>query len=180
MRMETKQITLSRGLPKTGQVVSYDAYDDGAYESGWWLKKGMADNKTRFVVKTLDGDEIVIDLATGLMWARDGQAAGCNNDGTEMWQNAIAYADALDFAGFVDWHIPNAFELYTIQQLDEALDPPHIYSEFTNTFPDYYWSSTTDPLYDTKALTTSFRYSESQSKSKIMTPYRLRCVRDIL
>ena len=56
----------SRGLPKTGQTVKYADGDDGDYEAGWWKGKLVSNNKTRFIQKRIDGDDIVFDRATGL------------------------------------------------------------------------------------------------------------------
>jgi len=49
---------LSRGLPKTGQETSYFSGDDGEYEAGWWSGLLNANNRTRFIVESINGDEI--------------------------------------------------------------------------------------------------------------------------
>ncbi|GAJ23406.1 unnamed protein product, partial [marine sediment metagenome] len=97
-----------------GQITSYRNGDDGEYEAGWWRGRLNADNKTRFIAKTIGGGSVVIDLATGLMWPADGVAAGCNNGVALSWEAAIDYALSLDFAGFTDWRIPNVKELASI------------------------------------------------------------------
>ena len=81
MKMKAYDKILTRGLPKTGQSVVYSAGDDGTYQSGWWRGKLNANNKVRYIAKTIGGDDVVIDRATSLMWAADGTAAGCGSGG---------------------------------------------------------------------------------------------------
>ncbi len=140
-KMETGQVIPTRLLPKTGNTVSTRTGDDGDLEKGWWKGLSFAGNKTRFIARTLDGDDVVIDNATGLMWAADDTEAGCN-DGVELgWNDAIDYALALDFAGFTDWLIPNVLELISI--VNYGVYNPASYSTFfTNTLSDFYQTST--------------------------------------
>ena len=120
------------GLPKTGQTVEYQSGDDGAYE------KGYPKSGARFVD---NGDGTITDKATGLMWAKDGNGAGCNNGATIAWGAAITFANDLTFAGYSDWRLPNVKELQSI--VDYSTYNPAIDSSFTNTQSGYYWSSTT-------------------------------------
>ena len=99
-----------------------------------------------------NGDGTVTDLATGLMWqqADDGNARN--------WQEALAYADGLNLAGYDDWRLPSAKELQSIvdyTHAPDATDPglrgPAIDTVFeitnigTEQDPDYgyYWTGTT-------------------------------------
>lgn len=120
------------GLPKTGQTTVYQAGDDGTY------KKGYPKSGARFVD---NGDGTITDKATGLMWAKDGNGAGCNNGNNIAWGAAITFAEGLDFAGYSDWRLPNVKELQSI--VDYGTYSPAIDSVFTNTQSNYYWSSTT-------------------------------------
>jgi len=89
---------------------------------------------------TIGGDQIVVDRATGLMWARDGNAAGCGNGLSGIW-TVSSNIDVLVFAGFSDWRMPNRFELASI--IEHAGAAPLIWDVFTNTKVDKpYWSST--------------------------------------
>jgi hypothetical protein len=54
------------------------------------------------------GDGTITDTATGLMWMQDD--SGDAND----WQEALAYAESLDHAGYEDWRLPNAKKLQSI------------------------------------------------------------------
>ena len=175
MDMKAKQVALSRFLPKTGQVTEYRAGDDGTYQAGWWKGKTVADNKTRFIVKGIAAEYVVIDLATGLMWVQDGNALGCNNGNVLSWNDAIDFANALDFAGFTDWRMPNINELTSI--LNHSLISP-IISEppFANTYSAMYWSSTVSytPNY---CRVCTFNNGHTSQGSLAIDSCRLRCVR---
>lgn len=139
--MKTKQIILSRGLPKTGAADDAANYNDGYYQAGWWKGLTAAANRTRFIAITLDGDDVVIDRATGLMWAADGNEAGCNNGNMGFLQVHLPYANGLTFAGFSDWRVPNIFELFTLLLLSRV-NPCIDTDYFTNTQVGNFWSST--------------------------------------
>ncbi len=175
-----RKFRLSRGLPKSGQVTSYVARDDGDLELGWWKGRLNANNKARYRLVTIAGDDVVTDLATGLMWAAVGNAAGCLNGTTVPWVAAIGYTATLDFAGFDDWRIPNVKELISIVEYDAALfvgaepliqEPP-----FSNTVRDSYWTSTTRPPNTSEAFRVNFLNGHITGDLKTNVQY-LRCVR---
>ena len=130
------------GLPWTGQTISYAGGDDGDYEKGFPgvrpIIKGA--NSRRFV---LNGDGTTTDLATGLLWVSDPiNAPGAPFNAAMTWANALINCEALNFAGYTDWRLPNAKELASI--LDYANSWPPVDATF---FPNYrandYWTSTT-------------------------------------
>lgn len=166
---------LSRGLPKTGQTTQYVAGDDGTYEAGWWVKRFNANNYTRFVTKTIGGDVIVFDRATGLHWAADGNAI-INNSGAEIaWADAIAYPIGKTHAGFSDWRVPNLKELLSIGNYEKqtpAIDEP----PFINTGSVVYWCSTTFKPATTLAWEIDFDAALVAWGDKALTE-RIRCVR---
>src|SRR3990172_2152377 len=96
-----------------------------------------------------NGDGTITDKATGLMWMR--------NDGGEAvsWENALSYAEGLEYAGYSDWRLPNAKELQSIVDYTRspattdsaAIDPVFNNSQITNEADEtdyrFYWSSTT-------------------------------------
>ncbi len=173
---------LTYGLPKTGQVIEYEAGDDGTYEAGWWRGRLNADNRIRYIAETIGGDDIVLDLATGLMWAADGNAAGCNNGAAITWANAIIYAEALSFAGFSDWHLPNVKELLSLIEYDADLvvavapliqEPP-----FSNTARGTYSTSTTMPATTANYSIVNF-YDGSVWETAKVNLRRLRACRQI-
>jgi hypothetical protein len=134
-------------LPKTGQITSYQAGDDGQYEAGWWRRRLNANNKTRFVAKTIAGDNVICDYATRLMWkASDGPG------GFAPWTLAIIAAEALVYAGFSDWKLPNVLELVSILNFGAI---PSAYAIF-NMSEDTYWTSTTFKIITMQAFCASF------------------------
>lgn len=136
---------LSNGLPKTGQIISYQSGDDGDLEVGWWQGRLNANNRTRFKPKAYVAMEpVILDFATGLMWPYDGSGASCNSGNVLNWAAAIDFALTLDFGGFSDWRVPNLREILSI--CSQGLQNPSTYPTFFNTLgPPYYqyWSSTT-------------------------------------
>lgn len=132
----------SRGLPKAGQVIEHVAGDDGTYEAGWWVKRLNANNLTRFIPKTIGGDAVVIDRATGLWWAADGNAAGGKNGVISTWPDSINYANALDFAEHTDWRIPNIIELASLWNL--GITAPIIHQSYFTNIKTILWSSNTN------------------------------------
>jgi len=151
------QNIITRGLPKTGQVTQYRAGDDGQLEAGWWKGRLNANNRERWLAKTITGDDIVIDRATGLMWPTNFTAAGGNLGNPLQWNDAIDWALALNFAGFTDWRLPHVLELFSIVY-QEVMAPPLIWMPpFQNCQTDLpYWSSTTESLNNTEAWTVDF------------------------
>jgi len=140
--MKAKRLITTRGLIKTGCNDVHLAGDDGTYQAGWWLGQTLANNKTRFASRTIDGDDIVFDNATGLTWPAVFGSAGGNNGVTDIWGLAVNYCDGLTFAGYSDWRLPNVRELcslinYSLQAL--LIDSP----PFSATPPLNFWTSTT-------------------------------------
>lgn len=121
------------GLPKTGQTISYRAGDDGD------LKKGYPLTGDRF---TDNGDGTITDNATGLMWVKDGEGAGCNGGNVINWNGAIDFCNSLNFAGHADWRLPNINELQSIVNYG-TVSPSSYPTYFPGTKSDFYWSSTT-------------------------------------
>ncbi|MCP4631324.1 MAG: DUF1566 domain-containing protein [candidate division Zixibacteria bacterium] len=98
---------------------------------------------------TDNGDSTITDNATGLMWTQ------YDSDSTIIWEEALNYAENLEFAGHSDWRLPDVKELQSIVDYTRspvmtnsaAIDPLFSCTQFTNEAgqSDYgtYWSSTT-------------------------------------
>jgi hypothetical protein len=111
------------------------------------LVRGNTDYGQNDFVDNNDGT--ITDLATGLMW----QQADAGNGYT--WEEALAYAENLELAGYDDWRLPNAKELQSIVDYSlapatngsAAIDPLFSLTSFVNEAgqTDYscYWTSTT-------------------------------------
>lgn len=103
---------------------------------------------------TDNGDDTISDLATGLTWMASDSGAPMS------WEEALAWAENLEYGGYDDWRLPNAKELQSLVDYSRAPDPtlptatntgPAIDPLFsltnigTETDPDYpyLWTSTT-------------------------------------
>ena len=99
-----------------------------------------------------NGDGIIMDRATGLMWSKADSGQGMN------WQNALAWVqkkNAERFLGHADWRLPSVKELQSIVDYTRspdtsqspAIDPVFNCTTITNDahqadYP-FYWSATT-------------------------------------
>ena len=96
-----------------------------------------------------NGDGTITDEATGLMWIAEDSGKGM------LWQEALSYAEGMEYAGYRDWRLPVAKELQSIVDYSRspsatnspAIDPLFGCSAITNEagqndFP-FYWTSTT-------------------------------------
>lgn len=150
MGMKHHKQILTCGLPKTGAHTVRATGDDGDLQKGWWLGRTFANNKPRFISKTIDSDEIVIDRATGLMWPK--ATTGGNNIGRTpvQWLPALVACNAHIFAGYSDWRLPNILELISIVQYEEG---DSVFSaEFTQDAIDLHiWTSTVGRFLTTQA-----------------------------
>jgi hypothetical protein len=108
-------------LPDTGQEQSFTA------------TPGEDSDVSIFpLTYTVHPDGTLTDEVTGLMW----QTA----DGGEMSiEDAGAYCDTLQLAGFTDWRLPTAHELMSIQDL-QASNPSIDTQSFADTDAEYWWS----------------------------------------
>ena len=173
----------SPGVTKTGQTTSYASSqtcgdggtggcDDGYYEKGQALNYTYTDN----------GDGTVTDNNTGLMWKRcsepDTGTSGCTGThSTSTWQGAINQCEGLNYAGYTDWRLPNAKELWSITRLEPETAPYINQTAFPGTVSGNYWSSTTYPDYTTAALSVRFSHGCLSAYGKTDNSYYVRCVR---
>jgi hypothetical protein len=100
----------------------------------------------------------VTDKATGLMWMKVDSGklkAGKNKNGKLNWQEALDWAENLEYAGYSDWRLPNVKELQSIVDYTRspattnsaAIDPVFQTTSFIaesgkKDYP-FYWSGTT-------------------------------------
>jgi hypothetical protein len=122
-------------LPRTGQVISYAAHDDGDTELG------AAWPSPRFT--PFDFGYCVVDQLTGLMWPANGNLAA----GNVTWQGALGFvADTMNgawqYCGFSDWRLPNRVELASLQHYGVASTSSWLNGVGFNNVGTYYWSST--------------------------------------
>jgi hypothetical protein len=113
-------------------------------------------------------NEIVIwDRITKLAWAKTVSE-------NRIWMGALRYCEALDYAGYDDWRLPNINELRSLVNINRC-DPATDFPEMPQAF---FWSSTT--FSDTPgAWTVNFAnggtYGAPKESSSLL--YSARCVR---
>ncbi len=117
--------------------------------------------------------EVVFDDQTNLIWQDNANVA------TEryVWDDAIEYCEALDFAGSKDWRVPNINELFSIVDMERA-EPAIDTTVFKNIVPKYYyWSSTTSAGNSNYVWNIYFGYGHDSTCTR-NHHYYVRCVRD--
>jgi len=160
------------GLPWSGQLVSFVANDDGAYQKGFTLTrpivKGVGSH--RFIL----AGGIVTDLATGLMWIKSpNDSLGEPFDAQQAWADAIIACEGINLGGFIDWRMPNVKELMSI--MDYARVNPAVDGEYFSVAWDSYWSSTTSADDNAKAYWVGANTGFINIDSKVNTLWVLPC-----
>jgi len=138
---------------------------------GYPMKSPRGDGDKKFYVLYVRGNKnygkndfkdnnngTITDRATGLMWMKADSGrlkAGKNKDGKLNWQEALLWAENLNYAGYSDWRLPNVKELQSIVDYKRspattnsaAIDPVFQTTSFIaeNGEFDYpfYWTGTT-------------------------------------
>lgn len=165
---------LSR-TPDTGQTKCYDYGQEitcpAPGDRFYGQDAHLAINRPSYEVKTIDGQEVVIDNVTGLTWQRD-------DDGIKRtWPQAMDYCDNLTLAGYLDWRLPTKKELQSITNYSSfgpALDTA--YFPYSHMPDDCYWSATTRAFLALSAWKVCFWNSEVSMFNKSDANY-VRAVR---
>jgi hypothetical protein len=148
----------TNALVKTGQVESYADYDDGYYQKG--LERSYVRDNHNYITQ---------DMTTGLIW-QDGSDVV-----SKTWEEAVAYCDELEFAGYSDWRLPSFDELNSIVDIGRY-DPAIDTNFFKNTKNSYYWTSTMYAVNSNDAwgiaFSNGYYYNDTKSNSRYV-----RCVR---
>ncbi|MCW9043442.1 MAG: DUF1566 domain-containing protein [Pseudopelagicola sp.] len=113
-----------------------------------------------------NGDGTVTDEATGRMWQQA-------DDGTRReWEDALAYCEALDLAGYDDWILPNSKELQSIVDYRRtgfpAIDET-FFSITQETVTLDFWTSTT--FGDWKNYANVIAFGQALGKAGEQTDY---------
>ena len=115
------------------------------------------------------GDGMVTDNVTGLMWQQEDDDVGRD------WEDALAYCEELELAGYADWRLPDIKELRTIVD-NTTYNPAIDTTYFPGTISFYYWSSSTN-AYDTSTAWRVYFYDGYTLRSSKYINLYARCVR---
>lgn len=158
-------------ITMTGDVTAFGVnFADGRIK-GYGLTNPSTRENKKFYVRYVRGnndyginnftdnkDGTITDLATGLQWMQVDSGTfnvGGNGDGKLNWEQALEWAENLEYAGYSDWRLPNAKELQGIVDYTRspdttnsaAIDPVFtttpIKDEGGNTNYAFYWTGTT-------------------------------------
>ena len=125
---------------------------------------------------TDNSNDTVTDTTTGLVWQQKG-------DTEKNWIGALAYCEGLaNFAGKSDWRLPNIRELLSIvdyTKFSPAIDrAKFLNTDFSDTIPFGYWSSTSYEDWKKGAWYVNFRDGTAAITGGNKTGNRyVRCVR---
>ena len=132
----------------TGRIEAYGSSGGGGIEKKFFVLCVRRDNAYGANRFSDNGDETILDQATGLVWQKADSAKGLN------WQDALAYCEDLSLAGKDDWRLPDAKSLQSLVDYSRspsttqsaAIDALFSVSAINNEagqidFP-YYWTST--------------------------------------
>jgi len=172
-------------FPATGQTGSFKAGDDGDIQAGATLS--YTDN----------GDGTITDNNTKLRWEKQSADGSIHDkDNVYSWPEAIdihvAMLNAVNFAGFNDWRLPNVKELLSIVDYG-TFSVQKVSPEFDNnctagatvlsgscTAASRYWSSTTNARDPGDAYFVDFGFvfgSAHVGSVARLTGFRVRAVR---
>ena len=134
---------------------------------------------SRYNIKIIAGDNVVIDNLTNLMWKQctegfTGSDCSTGSSATFNWQQALEVSDASTFAGFNDWRLPNIKELQSLIA-QNCYSPSINISAFPNNSNSWYWSSSTR---DGTTWTINFSFGRITFENSSLT-FRVRMVRSV-
>ena len=118
-----------------------------------------------FSSTTVNGDVIVTDTKTGLVWQKTYETG-------KNWQAALDYCENLTYAGYSDWRLPDKNELASLVNY-EKYNPA---SDFPDMPSQYFWSSSTRVNNTSSAWNVNFNNGFVDDGSKT-NDSNVRCVR---
>ncbi|OGS31553.1 MAG: hypothetical protein A2218_04170 [Elusimicrobia bacterium RIFOXYA2_FULL_53_38] len=171
-------------LPDTGQTTCYNATTSIACPAAGAAFHGQDGSYTPSVIQpsyTITGpvgSSVTVDNRTGLMWiTKPVTEAGFVS--SQTWQSALSSCavtmNAVSYAGYADWRLPNARELVSIMNYNTtplAVDTTY----FPETVLSLYWTSSTNYGSYSQAWTVYAGYGSTYAYSK-STLCHVRCVR---
>ena len=120
---------------------------------------------------TVHDDGTATHNSTGLMWTRC--SLGQNWDGKTCsgppanftWAKALQAGNGFEFAGYVDWRLPNKNELESIVE-ERCYSPAINISVFPDTPFAYFWSSSSYAPFSQGAWSADFGFGSVEASDK--------------
>jgi len=115
-------------------------YDFYCREYSWSENYSNPDGQgfsNQFELKTIQGDAVVIDHASGLMWQQSGSSEYMNYEEAKKW---IEDLNNKGFAGFRDWRLPTLEEAMSLMEPEQSSGYLYIDPKFTH-IPRWIWTS---------------------------------------
>ena len=79
-----------------------------------WGFKGHSTINHDYNLKTIKGDKVVVDNATGLMWHQNGSRKSMK------WNKAKEWVRNLEYAGYSDWRLPTLEEAVSLLESSKS------------------------------------------------------------
>ena len=114
-----------------------------------------------------NGDIVVTDSASGLIWQKTYET-------NKTWQEALAYCENLEYAGYSDWRLPNRNELMSLINYDRfnpASDFPDMPEDIA------FWSSTSFADHYNRSWAANFFDGRINDIPKTDNSLSVKCVR---
>lgn len=122
-----------------------------------------------FSSSTINGDVVVTDSTTGLMWQKTYTA--------KTWQTALKYCEDSTYAGYTDWRLPNKNELASLINIDTTSAD----SDFPEMPLDVsFWSSSTSSFDSEQAWVVNGEAVNFTGTANKTSTNSVRCVRNFL
>ena len=121
-----------------------------------------------FTLKTVLGQNIVVDNNTGLEWQQT------ISEDTFTWYDAVSHCENLEYGGYSDWRLPTPHELLTIINHNKH-DPATDASYFS--FSSDLWTSKTYVTDTNKAFKLGFAYGYVWFYDNKTSELQAMCVR---
>jgi len=145
-----------------GDVYGYDK------TSSYYVRcvRGESLPSSTFETTTVNGDVVVTDTKTGLVWQKTYETG-------KNWQAALDYCENLTYAGYTDWRLPDKNELASLVNY-EKYNPA---SDFPDMPSDWFWSSSSGVSYTYIAWLVYFISGGYVNYGNKTDYYYVRCVR---
>lgn len=143
---ESVPVTQLRNTPATlsnrdiVQMVQERGFNHPNNLTIWGLSETFRGNfQHHYKVQSANGEDLVVDQATGLMWQQSGSSEKVN------WAEAKTHIQQLNqsgYAGYTDWRLPTVEELASLLEFEQINGNAYVDSVFDATL-DFCWSADT-------------------------------------